>query len=94
MRRGALRTRLSMAWYPKTVLDTVHRNLFSAGDFLPGRHFAPEALPALDPFADRSEVDAFFDLGGFADFSGLAEDFPDLRPRAPPSFSAKEVVGR
>ena len=95
MRRGALRIRLSTAWYPNTVSVTFHRRFFPAGDFLPGRRFAPEALPALGPFADRSDVDAFFDLADLADFAsveGLAVDLPDLRLRAPLSLSSEEVV--
>ena len=75
----------------------LHRRFVPVGDFLPGRRFAPEALPDLDPFADRPEVVSFFDLADledFADFSGLAGDLPDLRLPAPLSFSPEASVCR
>ena len=70
-----------MAWYPNTVSLMVHRR------------FAPGALPALDPFTDRPEVNAFFDLPGvedFAEFDGL----PEVRPRPTLPFPPEEVVWR
>ena len=75
----------------------LHRRFFPAGDFLPGRRSAPEALPDFGPFADRPDVASFFDLADledFGDFAGLAGDLTDLRPRAPLSFSPEEVVWR
>lgn len=75
----------------------LHCRFFPAGDFLPGRRFAPEALPDLGPFADGLKVDAFVDLADledFANFGGLAGDFPDLRLPAPLSFSPEASVCR
>ena len=75
----------------------LHRRFFPAGDFLPGRRFAPEALPDLEPFAGRPDVDSFFDLAdleGFADFADLAGDLPDLRLPAPLSLSPEASVCR
>ena len=65
---------------------THYRRFFPAGDFLPEPRFALEDLPVLDPVAALPAVDAFFDLADladFADFDAVAEDLPDLRPRAP-----------
>ena len=75
----------------------LHRRFFPAGDFLPGRRFAPEALPDCGPFADRPDVVSFFDLADledFANFDGLADDLPDLRLPAPASFSTEASVCR
>ena len=75
----------------------LHCRFCPAGDFLPGRRFAPEALSDLDPCADGPEVDAFVDLADledFANFDGLAGDLPDLRLPAPLSFSPEASVCR
>ena len=68
----------------------VDRPLLLAGDCVPDRRFAADALPGLDAFAGRPEVEAFFDfadLGDFADFDGFGDRWPDLRSLPPLSFS-------
>ena len=60
----------------------VHRPFLPAGGCFPDRRFAADALPGLDAFAGRLEVEAFFafaDLGDFADFDGFVDRWPDLR---------------
>jgi hypothetical protein len=62
--------------------------------FLPSGALRPRPYP-LGSFADRPEVDAFFDFGDledFADFDALADDFPDLRPGTT-FISPEEVFG-
>ena len=71
-----------------------HRRFFPAGDFLPGRRFAPEALPDFGPFADRPEAASFFDVADLEDFADFAGDLPDLRLPAPLSFSPEASVFR
>ena len=73
----------------------VHRPLLPAGGCLPDRRFAADALPGLDAFAGRPEVEAFFDfadLGDFADFDGFGGRWPDLRSLPPLSFSPLGAV--